>query len=85
VHKIAPVYDSYLPDHILGMDRAELLNDRIFSGRVLAPPDWLHEAEPDGVRLPETSPAYRCRGQLKRSRNRLAVTLDLIDADRDTR
>ncbi|MEH1126468.1 hypothetical protein [Micromonospora sp. CPCC 206061] len=82
VHRLASAYHAPMPAGVAGADSAEFLNARISAGTVLGLPDWVHAAEPDESRLPETCPAYRCRGHLKADQG---AVLQLVDANKSRR
>lgn len=86
VHRVTPLYEApMMPAELAGSETAAFLADRISAGTVLDLPDWVHGAEPDNTRLPETCPAYRCRGHLKAGGNRPTSVLTLVDAKKPTK
>jgi hypothetical protein len=79
--RLAPVHQAPLRGGLAGSDIAGFLNARITAGTVMDLPDWVYDAVPCDERIPETCPAYRCRGRLKEG----GVVLDLLDAEADQR
>ncbi|MEV0392001.1 hypothetical protein [Polymorphospora rubra] len=86
VHLVPVACQAPVPAGLVGRSRATLLNERIAAGRVAGLPDWVHAAVDDDVRMPETSPAYRCRrGHLKSAGSGAALVLELYDGDNPER
>jgi hypothetical protein len=83
LNRVAPVYQAPLPAELVGAKTAEFLEARIAAGTLLGLPDWLHGPEPSAERLPETCPAYRCRGHLRGGGK--GPVLRLVDATRTDR
>ncbi|WP_432904033.1 hypothetical protein ACQP1S_06285 [Micromonospora matsumotoense] len=80
IHRLTPAFDAPLPPETAGLPVGDFLQSKISAGTVVGLPDWVHSAESDAGDLPETCPAYRCRGYLKRDGK--GPVLRLLDARR---
>ena len=83
LQKVKAVQRAPLPPDVVGMNRAELLRDRIQTGRIAELPEDIVDAVDGAAQeaLPDSCPAYRCRGHVRWRDSQATLVLDVLDGD----